>query len=116
MDIFVHGDASSVFGSGTLVVRVLLVDAAEFFNEHGVQSIKLMKVNIEGGEYDLLERLISTGEIRKVQNLQVQFHASEPGHGQRVKRIRKLLSATHELQWQYPMVWESWARKRDTAA
>ena len=44
----------------------------------GVESIDLLKVNIEGGEYDLLEHMIENETISLVKNLQVQFHNFVP--------------------------------------
>lgn len=39
-----------------------------------IDDIGLMKINIEGGEYELLERMIELGIINKVKDIQIQFH------------------------------------------
>jgi hypothetical protein len=75
-------------------------------------EVDLMSVNIEGGEYSLLPRLITTGLISRVKNLQVQFHAIGPDPETQHDCIQLFLSKTHEKMYDYPFVWESWARKK----
>jgi hypothetical protein len=70
-----------------------------------------MKVNIEGGEYDLLDHLIESGLIQRVRWLQVQFHDFVPNAAERMRAIQDRLRATHEPEWQHEFVWESWRRK-----
>lgn len=107
-------DASGVFGtSAGPKITVLLRDAKEFLLETGVPEWHLLKLNIEGGEYALLERLIETGLIERMQHLQVQFHLHVPDAKAKYKRIAKLLRRTHQLEWRYPFVWESWRRLQD---
>lgn len=78
----------------------------EQFNE-----IALLKINIEGGEYDLLTHIIDRGHISRIKHLQVQFHLIE---GQRSEEHYDLvvdsLKDTHESEWRYPFCWESWRR------
>lgn len=76
------------------------------------REIAVCKVNIEGGEYDLLEYIIRKGLHKNIKYLQVQFHIVEGmDWEERYKWIAETLSATHTLQWRYPFVWESWQRK-----
>lgn len=75
-------------------------------------EIALVKINIEGGEYSLLDHIIKAGLHGRLRNLQVQFHCIE---GEPFEdwydRIQKQLSETHELSWFYPFCWENWRRK-----
>jgi FkbM family methyltransferase len=108
------GDASGVFSAAEgKRISVLLRDANEFLRETGVSRWDLVKLNIEGGEYGLLEHLIETGAIRKMRHLQVQFHLYVPDAKEKYKRIVHQLRRTHELQWRYPFVWESWKLRED---
>jgi len=66
---------------------------------------------IEGGEYDLLEHLIKTKYIKRIKNLQVQFHDFVDQAQERMDNIQKELSKTHQLTYQYLFVWENWERK-----
>ena len=69
-----------------------------------------MKINIEGGEYDLLDRLITTGLVGKIDNIQVQFHEFVPNAKERMQNIQKKLSKTHTPTYQYEFIWENWKR------
>lgn len=72
-------------------------------------DIALVKINIEGAEYELLKHIIDAGLHRRIKNLQVQFHQIE---GKPFKewheQIQTELSKTHHLTFFYPFVWESW--------
>jgi hypothetical protein len=72
-------------------------------------------VNIEGGEYELLEAMLQQGLAGRVRYFQIQFHDHVPGAEERAGRIRQGLAATHELQWSFPWIWESWRRKGSQA-
>ncbi len=73
--------------------------------------VDLMSINVEGAEYPLLSRLITTGLISRVKNLQIQFHALGSDPETQRNCIQKELGKTHEKMYDYPFVWESWARK-----
>lgn len=85
----------------------------EFFTEYPIECIRVMKINIEGGEYDLLEALIASGIINRIENIQVQFHhIPEIGSDKRMRKIKKVLRKTHSMQWGFvPYVWENWVLK-----
>lgn len=107
-------DASGAFGSsGGHRVRVNLWDAERFLSQCGTDEWHLAKLNIEGGEYALLNRLIETGRIASIKHLQVQFHLHVPGARDQYRKLAKRLRQTHKLQWRYPFVWESWVRRED---
>lgn len=76
--------------------------------ELGIDRIDLMKINIEGGEFDLLPAMIDSGLIKRVRFLQVQFHNFVAGAKEGRSRIRESLFKTHREMWNYEFVWESW--------
>lgn len=94
---------------------VMYAEVREFSNELllslGIHEIDLMKINIEGGEYDLLELMIQNGTIKCVKNLQIQFHNFVPNAIQRRESIRHQLGFTHQETWCYEFVWENWLLK-----
>ena len=110
--IAVCADGSSLFLSGSNMEEVSLVRADEFIGRHGIQRIDMMKINIEGAEYDLLEHLIETGFIKNIKNIQVQFHDFVEDAEKRMIKIQKKLQKTHYLTYQYPFVWENWEIKQ----
>lgn len=107
-------DASGAFGaSDGKKVEVSLLDAERVLNERGVSEWHLAKLNIEGGEFALLNRLIDTNRITTIKHLQVQFHLHVPDARRKYKDLAKRLQRTHRLEWRYPFVWESWVRRDD---
>lgn len=83
-------------------------------NRLGIQHIDLLKINIEGGEYALLDHLIATGWIDRIGDLQVQFHDFVPDAHAKRDRLRKQLCKTHETTYCVPFVWENWHRSAAT--
>jgi FkbM family methyltransferase len=108
-------DGSSLFKQGQQAQTVRVVRAVDFFETHGLHAVDLMKVNIEGAEYDLLEHLIQTGFVRRIGNLQVQFHDFVPDAVRRMRAIQGQLEQTHTLTYQYPFVWENWRLRPATS-
>lgn len=104
----VNGDRSSLFQSSTNQEKIKLVSISNFISDNNIPQIDLMKINIEGGEYDLLEDLIASGLANKVKNIQVQFHDFIPNADIRMKAIQTELAKTHHLTYQYEFVWENW--------
>lgn len=111
--ISLGADGTSMFRQGAATETIQVEDVAEFFAKYGIAQVDLVKVNVEGGEYELLPRMIEAGLMEKVRHLQVQFHDLAPDSAERMERIRQSLLKTHELVYQYRFVWESW-RRRDT--
>lgn len=103
-------DGSSIFRDSDNKQEIQIVDVAIWIADQNITEIGLMKVNIEGGEYELLEKLIETGLIRILKNIQVQFHNVARDSGNRMEQIQKRLRETHHPTYQYRFVWENWAR------
>ncbi|MAA98025.1 MAG: hypothetical protein CMN87_20315 [Stappia sp.] len=91
-------------------VEIRLRRASEVVAGAG-QDINLLKLNIEGDEYPVLEDLIETGTIRNVRTMMVQFHLIDETSRSRYAAIAEHLRDTHVLTWRYPFVWERWDRK-----
>lgn len=107
-----EADGSSIakHGSGTSRQQVIVRRFADVASELAIDHIDLLKVNIEGGEFDLLPHMIDTGWIRHVRYLQVQFHTFVDDAARRRDQIRDRLRRTHAEMWNYPFVWESWVK------
>lgn len=91
--------------------RVLTRDVGEFLELYQIQNVDLASINIEGHEFPLLDKMISSGIIKKFDNIQVQFHAFYPNADVLREEIQTKLSETHDCRFCYPFVWESWRRK-----
>src|SRR6056297_89531 len=102
------GDASSAVASHDKSFDAEVIAVEDFFSDHDIPKIDLVKINIEGGEYDLLPALIDTDVIGRIARLQVQFHLFDPAFAEARDGIRERLSDTHDCVWCYPFVWEEW--------
>ncbi len=110
----IAGDATSFLSEKVTTrsekVEIHLKDAVAFFNQHPIDNIDMVKINIEGGEYELLEYLIEKGLIHKFDNILVQFHHFVDNPEERMNAIHKNLAKTHKLTFQFPFAWENWKR------
>lgn len=104
-------NATSVYSEEGAFVEGQLRRYRDVIKELGVEKVDLMKINIEGGEYDLLDELLETNLITCVVNLQIQFHNFFPDSGIRREKIRRKLSTSHRLTYDFPFVWENWELK-----
>lgn len=108
--ITLNKDASSLIKNLRNSTEIELLDIKEFFEKNDIKKIDLIKINIEGAEYDLLDRMIETNLQLKMKNIQVQFHDFFPEAKKRMEKIQKELSKTHQLTYQFPFVWENWEK------
>jgi FkbM family methyltransferase len=108
--ISLGGASSSAYKDKPAKEEIEYVDVAEWFAAREVTEVRLMKINIEGGEYELLERLIERGLTSRIADIQVQFHNFPPDAEARMTAIQRALGATHRPTYQYRFVWENWRR------
>lgn len=106
IEVGLAGDGSSAFRTGGPCVRARLVDAAQECARLGAPGC--VKLNIEGGEYDVLERLASADRLRGIGTLLIQFHELDAQSAARRARAQEQLARTHRLRWDFPFVWERW--------
>lgn len=109
--ITVDADGSSIYRAGSQTTTIQFVDVEQFFLEHNIKEVDLMKINIEGGEYELLSRLCEAGITTKVKAIQVQFHKVLPDAEIQMYNLQRELAKTHIPTYQYKFVWENWVRK-----
>ncbi len=108
---FYHkGDSTGMNSEGCTHEEVKIHDIVEVLDEFGLSSVDLLKLNIEGMEYEVLERILDAGLAPRFKNLQVQPHAF-PGAEARWAAIKDRLSATHELEYDAPWCWSGWKLK-----
>ena len=109
-------EASSVFqtdGSQRQeMVRIMGLDEA--LQRVGRRRIDLLKLNIEGGEFELLESILERNLQTRFKHIQVQFHQVVPDFHGRWLRIRTRLARSHRLTYDYYFVWESWSERSPT--
>lgn len=100
-------DAPGTFGTAAVELR----DIVTILDDLGLDDVDLLKVNIEGGEFELFDRLMDTDSLPRFRQISVQFHEWHPGGYRHRSAIRRALARTHREVWNYPWVWELWTRR-----
>jgi FkbM family methyltransferase len=108
-------DTSSALESTAKGAVIRLESAADFFEDKQLDRVDLIKINIEGGEYELLEHLLERGLVARITDLQIQFHDFVPDAERRAAAIQSRLAETHDLTFQSSFVWENWTRRAGRA-
>lgn len=93
--------------------KVELRSITELISGLGIKNIDLFKINIEGGEFDVIPEIIKSGDIKNIKYLQIQFHNFVNLADEQRTKIRAHLGLTHSEMWNYVFVWESWKLKDD---
>lgn len=104
-----NGDATGVMQPKGAEVKVQLRDIAN--EEVFFQSLSLVVCNIEGGEYDLVERLVEKSIIQNIEVFLIQTHNVDEFSKKKMMKMRRQLSKTHFPKFKYDFIWESWIRK-----
>jgi FkbM family methyltransferase len=113
LQISIEGDSSSVYNQEHSELETILCrDFDEVLKEQNITHIDLMKINIEGGEYDLLDHIIKKKLQSNIDNFQIQYHRFVPDCAARRDKISEALSKTHTRTWNYEWIWENWEIKK----
>ena len=78
--------------------------------KNNLKKIDLLKLNVEGAEYSILEDILNSDLQGRFVNLQIQFHKSYENKN-RYNQIKNKLEKKYKLIWRYPWIWESWKLK-----
>ena len=83
----------------------------DVYEELNLDMIDLLKVNVEGAEYGILNNIFDSGYTEKIVNYQVQFHPEITWIREDARRYQRALVKTHKQDWNYQWVWENWSLK-----
>lgn len=112
LKISLTDNSSSVYIESEEFEIIKLKSIIHFIKENNITNVDLIKINIEGGEYEILETLIENKMISIFKNIQVQFHDFIIDNAKdRMYNIQNQLQKTHVLSYQYEFVWENWKIK-----
>jgi hypothetical protein len=103
-------DASSLYKSEGSKTKIQLYDISDFVSENKISRIDLIKINIEGGEYPLLNRMLDQDLVRRCTDIQIQFHNFIEDADSKRQILRERLAKTHHLTYDYPFIWENWKK------
>ncbi len=90
-------------------IEVKSLSIQEIFNS--VTEIELVKMNIEGMEFECLEQLVKSNSLIKARYLLIQFHNFEHEAKSRREALRKEFDKDFNNLFSYEWMWELWIRK-----
>lgn len=90
-------------------VSITSIDIQKIFDT--APEFELLKMNIEGMEYECLGKLISTNSLVKAKYLLIQFHNFEDQSSYNLEKIHETLNKDFINIWKYEWTWELWKRK-----
>jgi FkbM family methyltransferase len=84
-------------------IEIETIDLSEFINSME-NKVEVVKMDIEGAEIDIIEKLIKDETYKKVHLFLVETHENKiPGHSKKVKRLKHLLATKNikniKLNW-----------------
>jgi FkbM family methyltransferase len=88
------------------------IKVIDIFDTLGNRNIDLLKINIEGSEYEVFDSIFRNKIAKNIESLLVQFHPIDNDSINKYEQIFLELSKTHECVFRYPFIWEKWILKK----
>lgn len=109
--IFIDNDSSSVYKESKNFIYVDFITIDKLLEVYKINKIDLLQINIEGEEYQLLENILTSEVINKINCIQVQFHDFIKDADLKRKMIQELfIEKNFKKQYDFPFVWECWKK------
>lgn len=105
----IKGDMTGAYADNPETEEVKIVDVAEILAEFG-PKIDLLKLNVEGSEFSVLEAMVRWSMLGIVENIQVQWHDVVPDAKYRYDKLQERLARTHHLTFDHGWVWQNWLK------
>jgi FkbM family methyltransferase len=112
--ITVDADGSSLNmhpSNGMDLEKISILAIDEFMQQYQIDRVDLIKLNVEGSEFEIMERLIELGWLDRFTDFQIQFHPTVPNYEKRRVAIQNKLYETHWQTYNFEWVWENWRRR-----
>ena len=107
-EICLSGDRSSVISkNNNPKEKIEIKSIVDVLKELDIWNVDLIKINVEGCEYEILKAIIDNGLQEHFVNIQVQFHDFVKDAKEKRLVIRDQLLKTHKLTYDYEFVWEN---------
>lgn len=74
-------------------ISVKAVQLSAFLREHHIDSVDILKMDTEGSEWDVIEDMIGSGAIDRVDRILLEYHHCIAGEGSRLGKFLNLLEA-----------------------
>jgi hypothetical protein len=103
------GINSGSFDKNQDIIKVTTVDIVDLISEY--KYIDLIKLNVEGAEYAILEKIIKSDSLKYFKSFLIQFHDIDTNSSEKRNFIRsQLLSNSFKEIFNYNFVWEYWSK------
>ena len=93
----------------SLTKKIVIRDVVQILNEY--DHVDLLKINIEGIEYEILPHIINSGYINKIKHLQIQFHDFVNNGDVLHTNITSELKKSHNLVFESMWNWSFFTKK-----
>ena len=106
-----EGISSSIVNSnlGKKTIKINAIDIVEIIKNR--KNIDLLKLNVEGAEYEIMNRIIDTENLETFNSYLIQYHKSVKQSGKLRDKIRnQLLNKNYKEIFNYDFVWEYWRK------
>jgi len=107
-------ESSTIFfnsDGGGNVTTIEMVDVVDFMDKNLTRPVDLVKINVEGCEYQIMNRLIKSEYEKHFDAFLIQFHRiSGMLHGKFRKRTVRHLRDEYHNNFSFPYIWESWVK------
>jgi FkbM family methyltransferase len=111
----IKGDMTGIVAPTEESEEVQLLDAAAVVNawlaEFNRHTLSLLKLNVEGCEFEIMEALLDSGTMARIDYVQVQPHNIIPHAEARWEAIRNRMAITHRMTFDAPWCWTGWEIK-----
>ena len=109
IEMYIDKDSTGTYSTGK-TTTVECISFSEYLTSTNL-VFNLVEMNIEGGEYFVLDDLIKKNAVHFSKNWLIQFHDNHSSRELHRAQIRNALRETHELVFSYAWVWELWKIK-----
>lgn len=111
--IYVNQDATSSYITSNDKIEVNFIDFDSIFEVSNFENIDLIQINIEGEEYPILQKISSQENIKKIKNIQIQYHIWIEDAFVKRYNIQNEMSKNFDKTYDYPFVFEGWKLKQN---
>lgn len=109
-ELYIRKDATSLYkelAKSTNMVKVPVIRLSSYIKDFS--QVDLLKLNIEGSEYDVIQDLAENEQISKITEILVQFHIVASGTRHKYRMSRETLSKSHRKTGGN-FKWETWKK------
>jgi FkbM family methyltransferase len=110
--MYFDDNGSSLYNKSNSKLQIDLVSMFDFMINNNIEKIDLLKLNVEGEEYNIMYHLIENKLINKINKFQIQYHKFVEDFDKKREYISNFLLNNNYIRvYNYNYVWEEWIKK-----